>query len=135
MPSFPTHQKEAVIIGRQILFTTTVGAVSLKMRSTCMPGKTVLLSIASLLLIFIYCIVTLRELAEMVQNASPKEQSQLLHRNAVLAFSIVYPDKAGNNVMQSVGTVDLKRAGPDDRKTLEDIKLQIGDYLDVALRL
>ena len=50
-----------------------------------------------------------------------------------LSFALVYPDKSGANVVRQVARVHSQRQGPDDRKTLEEIRLQIGDCLSIAI--
>jgi len=44
-------------------------------------------------------------------------------------YSFVYPDKRGRNVMKEVGSVDSQREGRDDRKTLDALHFQIGDFV------
>merc|ERR1719401_2062339 len=45
--------------------------------------------------------VTLRELADLVKDVAPEARSQ----SARLNFRLIYPDKAGKNVMTELGTV------------------------------
>ena len=72
---------------------------------------------------------TLRELTELIKDVVPEARGG----NKFLNFSFVYPDRAGKNVMKSVGRVHVSRAGPHDDKMLSELEFQTGDYLDVCI--
>mmetsp|Transcript_33507 Transcript_33507/g.106245 ORF Transcript_33507/g.106245 Transcript_33507/m.106245 type:complete len:166 (-) Transcript_33507:89-586(-) len=73
--------------------------------------------------------VTLRELADLVKDVAPEARSH----SARLNFRLIYPDKAGRNVMTELGTVTAAKRGPDDEKPLSASKFQTGDLLDLAI--
>eukprot|EP01112_Ceratiomyxa_fruticulosa_P020336 TRINITY_DN6895_c0_g1_i2.p1 TRINITY_DN6895_c0_g1~~TRINITY_DN6895_c0_g1_i2.p1 ORF type:complete len:136 (-),score=24.81 TRINITY_DN6895_c0_g1_i2:67-474(-) len=74
---------------------------------------------------------TLREITELIKEISfPARQ-----RNARLNFAFIYPDPRGRNILREVGSVHSQRIGPDDQKTLEQLKFETGDFLDVAILL
>mmetsp|Transcript_78359 Transcript_78359/g.208055 ORF Transcript_78359/g.208055 Transcript_78359/m.208055 type:complete len:171 (-) Transcript_78359:105-617(-) len=73
--------------------------------------------------------VTLRELADLVKDVAPEARAH----SARLNFRLVYPDKAGRNVMTELGTVSSAKRGPDDEKPLSVSKFQTGDLLDLAI--
>lgn len=72
---------------------------------------------------------TLRELTDCVKevNVSARRPS------ARLSFALVYPDRAGRNVMRQVGVVHSSRPGADDDAALRALKFQTGDLLSVAI--
>lgn len=49
-------------------------------------------------------------------------------------FALVFPDKRGVYHFKEVGTTSVAHTGPDDRVTLQGVRLEIGDYIDVAVR-
>eukprot|EP01010_Urceolus_cornutus_P000938 NODE_1449_length_912_cov_248.699884_g1119_i0.p1 GENE.NODE_1449_length_912_cov_248.699884_g1119_i0~~NODE_1449_length_912_cov_248.699884_g1119_i0.p1 ORF type:complete len:249 (-),score=47.86 NODE_1449_length_912_cov_248.699884_g1119_i0:97-843(-) len=73
---------------------------------------------------------TLLELTQLIQRVKPFAKE----RNAQLHFNLVAPNK-GKFVHRHIGTVraETSRRSEDDRKTLQDTKFEIGDYLDVAV--
>ena len=73
--------------------------------------------------------VTLRELADLVKDVAPETRSE----GARLNFRLIYPDKAGRNVMTELGTVTSSKRSPDDEKPLSASKFQTGDLLDLAI--
>lgn len=50
-------------------------------------------------------------------------------RNARLGFSLAYPDKRGRYLLREVGMTFNGRRGPDEAKTLDGARFDIGDYL------
>ncbi|KAL6174601.1 hypothetical protein ACLB2K_051247 [Fragaria x ananassa] len=75
---------------------------------------------------------TLRELTDLVKEIAPAAR----RRNAKLSFAFVYPDKGGRYVFKQAGMTHAhgnigRRL--DDSKSLNELKFQIGDYLDVAI--
>merc|ERR1712007_53211 len=73
--------------------------------------------------------VTLRELVDLIKDVAPEARST----TAKLSFRLIYPDKAGKNVMTELGTVTASKRGPDDEKPLSSSKFQTGDLLDLAI--
>ena len=41
--------------------------------------------------------------------------------------------RRGRNVMKEVGVVRNRRPGPDNQKSLQSLRFQTGDFLDVAI--
>ncbi len=56
-----------------------------------------------------------------------------LRGNAKLSFAFVYPDRAGKARVRVVGSTFTHRPSPSDRDSLESLKFETGDYLDVAI--
>merc|ERR1719401_2074897 len=73
--------------------------------------------------------VSLRELADLIKDVAPEARTP----SAKLHFRLIYPDKAGRNVMTDLGTVNSAKRGPDDDKPLSSSKFQTGDLLDLAI--
>jgi len=73
--------------------------------------------------------VTLRELADLVKDVAPEARTL----TARLNFRLIYPDKAGRNVMMELGTVSAVKRSPDDLKRLSESKFQKGDLIDLAI--
>ena len=72
---------------------------------------------------------TLKEITELVKGVK-KPANQ---RNARLSFAIVYPDKEGKPTLRQVGQVLNGRPTNDDRKTLQELKFEGGDFIDLAI--
>ncbi|CAM9359185.1 unnamed protein product, partial [Choristocarpus tenellus] len=72
---------------------------------------------------------TMREIATLIQDVVPMAR----RRTARLSFAFVYPDSQGRNAVKEVASVGSARSGPDDNRTLRDLKFQTGDYLDLAI--
>mmetsp|Transcript_15618 Transcript_15618/g.21942 ORF Transcript_15618/g.21942 Transcript_15618/m.21942 type:complete len:132 (+) Transcript_15618:58-453(+) len=72
---------------------------------------------------------TLKEMTDLIKGV----KSTARRREARLEFAFVYPDKRGKNVVRKVGTTYSRRRAPDDRRTLEDLKFETGDFLAVAI--
>ena len=53
--------------------------------------------------------------------------------NARLSFALIYPDKSGKSVVRVIGKTHSSRHGDDDDKTLQELKFETGDFLDVAV--
>ncbi|XP_004298723.1 PREDICTED: histone deacetylase complex subunit SAP18-like isoform 2 [Fragaria vesca subsp. vesca] len=76
-----------------------------------------------------------------VRGKEPKDEVKEIapaarRRNAKLSFAFVYPDKRGCYVFKQAGMTHAhgnigRRL--DDSKSLNELKFQIGDYLDVAV--
>src|SRR5688500_20035510 len=50
-----------------------------------------------------------------------------------LPISFVYPDKRGQNVVRVVGVTSNSRRFEDENRTLQSLRFETGDYLDVAI--
>lgn len=68
---------------------------------------------------------TLRELADLVRQVRP----QARQKGARLAFALVFPDARGRHVMRPVGEVPSSS----DARTLDSLRFEIGDFLDVTV--
>ncbi|RHY67463.1 hypothetical protein DYB38_004321 [Aphanomyces astaci] len=71
---------------------------------------------------------TLREIAELVQDANDDAR-----KHNRLAISLVYVDGRGKFAVKKAGVVNTSRKTPDEDKTLAGLGFQNGDYLDVAI--
>lgn len=54
-------------------------------------------------------------------------------RDTVLEFQIVYPENSGHYRRKNLGTVKVGTKGPDDLKTLYQLRFMIGDYMCLAI--
>lgn len=72
---------------------------------------------------------TLKELSELVKQVVPQAKA----RNARLGFSLAYPDKRGRYLLREVGMTFNGRRSPDENKTLDSARFDIGDYLTVEI--
>lgn len=56
------------------------------------------------------------------------------NKGTQFSYSVVFPEPSAPTYrMRHVGVTIGGKRGPDDVKTLSDCRLQIGDYLDVAI--
>ncbi|KAL5269660.1 hypothetical protein ACHWQZ_G003198 [Mnemiopsis leidyi] len=72
----------------------------------------------------------LKELTNLIKDVHPQASS----KGTMFNFALVFPDKRGNYHFKEVGTTSVAHNGPDDRVTLSAVRLEIGDYMDVAIR-
>jgi len=72
---------------------------------------------------------SLKELSELVKQEIPQAKA----RNARLGFSLAYPDKRGRFLLREVGMTFNGRRHPDEAKTLDGARFEIGDYLTVEI--
>lgn len=75
---------------------------------------------------------TLREIAEQVKAQFADARDPLCH----LEFSLVFPNASGVHILKRVGSLRASHGGAPsecDQYTLDTIKHQAGDYLDVAI--
>ncbi|CAM9573068.1 unnamed protein product [Ascophyllum nodosum] len=72
---------------------------------------------------------TAREITTLIQGVVAASR----RRTARLSFALVYPDSQGKQVLRQIAMVSSVRAGPDDAKTLRELKFQKGDYMEVAI--
>jgi histone deacetylase complex subunit SAP18 len=75
---------------------------------------------------------TLRELTDLLKSTVGEARN---NKNARLEFTVVALDQNTKYASRDVGKVSLSRNGPDDEKTLSDLRFDIGDFLDVAIFL
>ncbi|RAL46247.1 hypothetical protein DM860_016680 [Cuscuta australis] len=83
--------------------------------------------------IYTWMDASLRELTDLVKEVVPEARK----RDAVLSFSFVYPAKTGRYIVKHVGethSIPSVRRPDSGHQTLSDLKFEIGDYLDVAIR-
>ena len=72
---------------------------------------------------------TLREITDLIREVN----YAAMRRDARLSFCVVYPDKRGVSVMKEVGNTFSSRKSEDDDKSLQLLRFQTGDFLDVAV--
>jgi hypothetical protein len=72
---------------------------------------------------------SLREISENVQRVVESTR----RRDTVLEFQIVYPENSGHYRRKNLGTVKVGTKGPDDLKTLYQLRFVIGDYMCLAI--
>jgi histone deacetylase complex subunit SAP18 len=72
----------------------------------------------------------LEEIAQLIQQVIPEAR----HEDARIAFRLVYLDSARAKFSyREVGRVVTSKPTEEHQKTLDECKLLIGDYLDVAI--
>ncbi|KAF8822086.1 Sin3-associated polypeptide SAP18 [Cardiosporidium cionae] len=72
----------------------------------------------------------LRELVNLVKEVCEETRE----RNAIWKFRLIYPDKQGHNLMSPIGQVHSTKVDTwEDKKTLQQVKFQIGDYIDLSV--
>jgi histone deacetylase complex subunit SAP18 len=54
-------------------------------------------------------------------------------RDTRLSFALVYPNQEGRAVLRTVAQSLSTRPGRDDQKTLDELRFEIGDFVDVAV--
>jgi len=72
---------------------------------------------------------TLQELTDLIKGINKQARSP----TAKLSFAFVYPDQSGKNVVKPIGITHSSRRSPDQQKTLQFLRFETGDYLDVAI--
>lgn len=73
---------------------------------------------------------TLSELAILVKKVSPEAR----RKGTKLSYALVYPDaRATVYRMRDIGSTISGQKGQDDLKTLGQVRLTIGDYMDIAI--
>jgi len=115
------------------------------------------------LLIYTWLDATLGELTNLIQGS--KKVTQMINKEVSLysaphstiiaefSISLIYPDRTGQQVLREIGSVERVVGGSGgvtasvnavfphhstlsaESKTLQQIKLEIGDFLDVAIRI
>jgi len=77
--------------------------------------------------IYTWMDASLRELTTLIKDAVESTR----RKDAVLNFSTIFPDSKGILQRKEIGYVYSSRKGQDDNKTLNQLKVAIGDYLDI----
>lgn len=73
---------------------------------------------------------TLSELAILVKKVSPEAR----RKGTKLSYALVYPDVRSQVYrMRDIGATISGQKGPDDLKTLGQVRLTVGDYMDIAI--
>jgi hypothetical protein len=54
-------------------------------------------------------------------------------RNSEMRFAFIYPDLKGRVQRKEVGRVHSTMKGPDDYKSLQQLRFVTGDFVDVAI--
>jgi histone deacetylase complex subunit SAP18 len=79
---------------------------------------------------FSWADTSLRELSEFIRQ----EYKPAQRRDARLLFALVYPDKMGKLVQREAGLVFMSgRYTSDESRTLRELKMQSGDFVNVAV--
>lgn len=93
-------------------------------------GKILFLICTLLAFIFIRKDATLKEISHLVRDVHPEARK----KGTCFNFALVFPETFGPAYRRrEIGTVYAGISGEDDKKTLEDARLQIGDYMDIAV--
>ncbi len=71
----------------------------------------------------------MKELSDLVRQVTPSAKA----RNARIAFLLVYPDKRGRQLIREIGSTLNSRRTPDEARTLDSVRFEIGDYLCVEI--
>jgi len=79
--------------------------------------------------IYTWMDATLRELTILIKDAVDNAKK----KDAVLIYSLVFPDSKGRLQRKEVGTIHAHKKSQDDNKTLQQIKFTVGDYLDINI--
>ena len=74
---------------------------------------------------------SLKELTELIKGVKAAARA----RDARLSFSFVYPDTTGKNVVRFVGQTYTSKRTTEDKRTLQSLRFETGDFLDVAILL
>lgn len=72
---------------------------------------------------------SLKELTELIKGVKSSARA----RNARLSFAFVYPGPQGKNVVRPVGTTYSQKKSTDDKRSLQTLRFETGDFLDVAI--
>ena len=74
---------------------------------------------------------TLRELADLIQDANPVARDGRTR----LSFALVYPSREGRFAMREIGSLSGRQGAvdTDGRRTLRSFHFETGDYMDVAI--
>lgn len=55
-------------------------------------------------------------------------------KGTIFDFALIYPEQHSNGYrIRDIGTTTAGFSSPDDDNTLQSVKFQIGDYLDIAV--
>ena len=73
---------------------------------------------------------SLREISEYVQ----REVEGARKRDTQMEFSLLYPDFNGSLRRKHLGSVYVGSKGPDDLKTLNQLRFMIGDFLCLIIQ-
>jgi histone deacetylase complex subunit SAP18 len=79
--------------------------------------------------IYTWMDASLKELTTLIKEVVESARKG----NAILNFSIIYPDSKGRLQRKEVGVVSKKNL--EDSKTLQQVKFAIGDYIDINIGL
>lgn len=73
---------------------------------------------------------SLKELMNLIKEVHPQARA----KGTMFNFALAFPDKGGRYHFKEVGTTSVSHSGPDDKFTLDTVRLEIGDFMDVAIR-
>lgn len=82
--------------------------------------------------IYTWLDATLDEMSSLVKEVNPETKK----KGTTFDFRLVYPDpRAPGYRFREIGSTTAGVKGPDDNKTLQLLRFQIGDYLDIHVVL
>lgn len=82
--------------------------------------------------LYVWADTTLRELCTLVRQKFEPAQ----HRSARLHFALIFPGKNGMYASRELGLVFASgRPSREEGRTLREMKVMAGDYVDVAVQL
>ncbi|XP_018574145.1 histone deacetylase complex subunit SAP18 [Anoplophora glabripennis] len=80
--------------------------------------------------IYTWLDATLHELTQLVKEVNPEAR----RKGTKFSFAFVFPDlRQSMYRIREVGTTTTGIKGPDDLKTLGQLRINIGDYMDIAI--
>lgn len=82
--------------------------------------------------LYVWADTTLRELCTLVRQKFEPSQ----HRSARLHFALIFPGKNGMYASRELGLVFASgRSSREEGRTLREMKVMAGDYVDVSVQL
>ena len=82
--------------------------------------------------LYVWADTTLRELCTLIRQKFEPAQ----HRSARLHFALIFPGKNGMYASRELGLVFASgRPSREEGRTLREMKVMAGDYIDVAVQL
>jgi histone deacetylase complex subunit SAP18 len=76
--------------------------------------------------VYVWMDCTLGDLCDLLRDVLPEAADA-----KALDVNLVYPDKSGKMVFYQIGEVGFGQDA--DQRTLEEVKMQTGDFLDIAV--
>lgn len=79
--------------------------------------------------IYTWMDASLRELTILIKDAVEIAKK----KDAILNFSLVFPDSKGKLQRKELGSIHAYKKSQDDSKTLNQLRLTVGDHLDINI--